>query len=481
MLHPLTPQAQKALATYRLGLPKNEADALTTWVQSFWPYQQGWLLEPATFALLNKSRKIGFSHTSAGVATLWGVFHGETTTVISVGERESKEVLAFASKFATILREMGSVCAEQTKTTADEIRFASNGRIIALPASGGRGYSGNVFLDEFAYHEHPEKVWDAAAPVITLGYRIRVVSTPNGVGNSFHELYRIAAGQRPDVPNPWRFYEIPIQQAMAAGFDVDLDVLWGLAKGDPRLFAQMYECSFLDAVLQYIPTEAIDSACVNDAPDLEVNVSKYDYFAGLDIGRSIDLTVLVVVRRDRRTDKVRVVHVETMKRTDAEGLRDLVAAAFERYKPKRLCVDATGIGGIPADEIKKKHSERYEPANRRPRVDLVTFGPKSKEALATGLYNAIAKHELELPNTDAALPVGTRATSSGALVNYNVPGTSTQLQREIASIQRKVTSSSNVVYETPHTSEGHGDRAWALMLALHARDPVHPMLRALRS
>jgi len=476
MLHPLTPQSRTELARYRSALPKSEADALTTFVRTYWPYQQGWLLEPATFALLNKARKIGFSHTSAGAATIWGVYHGETTTIISRGDRESKEVLEFAAKFATLLREMGSKLAEQTKTTERELRFASGGRIVALPAIGGRGFSGNVVLDEFAYHEHAEKVWDAAAPVITLGYRLRVVSTPNGVGNSFHNLYRIASGQRPDVPNPWKLYEIPIQRALDDGFRVDMATLWGLANGDARLFEQMYNCSFLDSVLQYIPTGLIDECSTTEPLTEESNAVHY---AGLDIGREVDLTALVVVRQSVPSGKLRVVHVETMKRTDQGGIDDMVARAFATYKLKRLGIDSTGLGAFPAQAIKKRHSERYDVAHRRPRVELIDFGLKSKEALATGLYSAMSSETLTLPASDAALPYRALPVPRRDGHTINAPGTAAQLRRELASIQRVITSAANIQYVTPRTSEGHADRAWALMLAVHSVDAVHPALRRL--
>ncbi len=381
-----------------------------------------------------------------------------------------------ADKFAQLLRELGSRNARLTKDNDHELRFASGGRIIALPSSGGRSYSGNVFLDEFAYHEHAAKVWDSAAPVITLGYRIRVVSTPNGVGNDFHELTQIASGMKPAVKNPWAFYEIPISVAIEQGYPVDLDDCWGLAKGDPRLFDQMFNCSFLDSVLQYIPTSLIDECSTNEPLTDETSAL---YYAGLDIGRTADLTCLVIIRRSLPSGMMRVVHVETMKRTDQEGLEAMVARAFAKYKIKRLGVDATGLGTFPAEQIKKRHSEKYDVPHRRPRVELITFGPKTKEALATGLYTAMTNEQLILPASDAALPH--RAVDGPRVEGHaiNAPGTAQQLRREIASIQRVITSAANVQYVTPSTSEGHADRAWALMLAVHSVDAVHPMVRAL--
>jgi phage FluMu gp28-like protein len=176
------------------------------------------------------------------------------------------------------------------------------------------------------------------------------------------------------------------------------------------------------------------------------------------------------------------VHVETMKRTDGEGLAAMIDRAFARYKLKRLCIDSTGLGTFPSEAIKKKHSEKIDVAHRRPRVECIDFTPNSKEQLATGLYTTMSNQLVQLPSNDNALPCEV-AFDPVVQRKYtiNAPGTAAALKREIASVQRIVTTSGNVTYSTPRTSDGHADRAWALMLALHARSATNPMIDALRS
>jgi phage FluMu gp28-like protein len=482
-------EVEASLARFEKILPKSESLPLRLWVAEMKPYQRRWVFEPSRFAICNKSRQIGISFSSAATACLWGAFRGEVNTIISVGQDESDVVLEMVKKHARVLHRAGSEMARTVRKTSDAIVFASGGSVLALPSTGGRSYSGNVILDEFAYQKHAKEVWDAAAPVALLGHKMRVISTPNGVGNEYHDLWDFATNEDRAKSAisyvsegiPWVAHEIPLSLAMSEGFKVDMRHAWGLAKGDPRLFAQFFECSFLDAQFQYVPTAALDSVLTYDPlGPLGIEDRAFEFFGGLDIGRTVDLTVLVVVRRHRATGRCRLVHVETKKRTDSTALHEMVGAAFARYRLKRLCVDWTGIGQFPGEDIKKKYSEKYDVPHRRPRVDLVNFTPKSKEEMATGLYTAIVKREIELPGSDAALPPATRPSDGLGLIAYNEAGTWKHLYREIASIQRKVTRSANVVYETPSTSEGHGDRAWATMLALHARDPVHPMLRALR-
>ena len=443
----LSRRARQTLKSYEKALPGREFAALQAWLSTFYPFQLEWLLDGSKRAITNKSRQIGMSHTTAAVAVLWGVFHGELTTVISIGEAEAVEVLDKAKKHAEILAEFGSQMAKLTRSKETGIGFASGGRVLALPSTGGRGYSGNVFLDEFAYHQNPGKVWDAAVPATGLGFRLRVASTPNGFGNDFQLLWRDAEALE------FSAHEIPIALAIEQGFPVDLKECWSLAKGDPRLFAQMYECRFLDGELQYLPSELIEP-CLRSGEELSGDSGSF--VAGLDVGKTADKTVLVVLRRTSGVS--RLAYIESHKRTDAQGLQDMVARAFERFGLVKLCVDSTGIGSFPAEEMQNRHGF-YE-------VDPVTFTLKSKEQLATGLYTAFSEKSLLLPKNDNDIPEPPEGMKPVK------PGSAKMLVEDLCSIQRIITNAGNVRYDAPHTAEGHADSAWALALAQKAANEV---------
>lgn len=443
-----------SLEPYRRTLPANEFAALEAWLSTFWDFQLEWLLEPAASAACNKSRQIGVSHTTSGVGVIWGAFHGELTTIISVGQLESAEVLDKAKKHADILVRLGSRMAVRgARDNATELSFASGGRILALPSTGGRSFAGHVFLDEYGYQDHAADVWDAAAAVTLLGYRLRVVSTPNGIGNEFHRLWD---GIRAGKIKGWKAHEIPIKRAIAEGYPVDLERCWSLAKGDPRLFAQLFECSFLDGNLQYISTELVSAAEADDLYTYEG-----DYFAGLDIGRTVDRTVLVVLRK--RPDDIRVIAwIAVCKRTDSDQLEALVDWAFQVFKLKKLSVDATGMGAFPAERMQKRHGKFH--------VDPVNFTGPSKEELATTLYSSFSERTLKIPRTDAALrlPHGLSPQLIQSAAPFIQPKAAEQLRADVCSIRREITAAGNVRYDAPRTDEGHADSAWALALALHA-------------
>lgn len=364
---------------------------------------------------------------------------GETTSVVSCGERESIEVVEKATKHAKALATLGSSWAQIKAEAAQRIVLQSGGSIVALPAtSGGRGRSGNVLLDEFAYNLDPERVWDGAGGTVLHGYKLRVMSTPNGVGNLWHRLWTDPAAHK-----GYSLHEITLEQAQADGLQVDEADCWKQARGDPRVFDQLFRCKFLDNDSQYIPSDLIRIVTVDRLPD-----GDGDNYAGLDIGLERDRTSLVVVRR---VGAVRFpIHIETHGSTDDKLLDRLLEKAFGPvYGCKRLCADATGLGSMPATRWRDKYGSKFEP---------VQFTPKSKEALATGLYSVAAAEELKLPQ---------------AYVHDGIDQ-APLLRDDIAAIRRIVTAAGNVRYDAPRTSSGHADRAWALMLGLHAADGGAP-------
>lgn len=421
---------QLFLSTLERALPEREFRPTEAWLSSFFGFQQSWLLDPARFSLLVKCRQIGGSHTLAAMALLWGML-GEDTSIVSVGEREGVEVLGKVAKHATALSMLGSQWARPVGASATKLTLASGGKIFALPStSGGRGQSGNMLLDEAAYFEHPEEVWDGASATVLHGYRMRVCSTPNGVGNLFHQL--VADHEK----LKYRLHSVTLGQARADGIKVDEAECWKMARGDPRLFDQLFNCSFLDSSLQYIPSEFISRATRADSGDRDGDV-----YGGLDIGETRDRTVLTLARKAGKLKTV--FHVESHARTDDALLDALVGKAFGFHRCKRLCADATGLGSMPATRFKQKYGDKFEP---------VDFTLKSKEEMATGLYSALAEEELRLPVSIIA-----GAEDEAAL-----------LRSDIAAIRRVVSEAGNVKYDAPRTASGHADRAWSLMLALRA-------------
>lgn len=359
---------------------------------------------------------------------------GEDTVLVSIRDEEAVDLLDQAENHASALAEMGSRWAKPVKRKSHSLILSSGAEIRSTTSTAaGRGFTGNVVLDEFAYMPDQAKTWDAALAATMQGYGCRIISTPNGAGDIWHQVCTELGHPDPTDPKKWRVYLTTVQDAISDGMAIDLDECWEMARHDPRVFAQLFEGRFLDGDFQYLPSELIRQQTSPMPAD-----PYGEAFAGLDIGETRDKTSLVIIRG--KAQDFRVSHIEVHGHTDDELLRRLIDQAFRVHRVTRLCVDKTGMGTFPAAEAVRTHG---------PKVQPMDFTPKSKEAMAGRLYQSLADGNLWLPT-----PV--------ALDNAET------LSNDLMSIRRTVTEAGTVRFEAPRTSKGHADTAWALMLAVEA-------------
>src|SRR5208337_4918314 len=221
-----------------------------------------------------------------------------------------------------------------------EVYFPHNrSRIIGLPANPdtARGYSGHIVLDEFAFHGDAYKIYAACFPIITRGYSIEVISTPNGTAGKFYEIAKqaglVGSGDRvigrsgeqenrsPDhriTGSPdslWSGHRVDIYDAVAEGLPANINLLRS-GCDDEETWLQEYGCQFLSDAQNYIPVELI-STCVHEeattewpeklsvvsgplsvargpasvATDYGPRTTDRDLYLGVDIGRKRDLTI----------------------------------------------------------------------------------------------------------------------------------------------------------------------------------------------
>ncbi len=165
-----------------------------------------------------------------------------------------------------------------------EVVLPGGSRITALPAhpDTARGFSANVLLDEFAFHRDSRAIWTALFPVISRGYKLRVISTPNGKNNKFYELWT-------SQDSGWAKYLVDVHQAVREGAPFDVDELRAAIK-DEDAWAQEYECKFIDEATAWLPYDLIFS-CEHPAAGDPDAYAGGPVYIGNDIGRRKDLWV----------------------------------------------------------------------------------------------------------------------------------------------------------------------------------------------
>jgi len=217
-----------------------------------------------------------------------------------------------------------------------EVRFPNGSVIYGLPANPetARGFTGNVTLDEFAFHADADKIYTALYPTITRGYSLEIISTPNGQTGKFYDLAKAAGlvdavtpakagGQgipasagmtRGNDKSAWSPHRVTIYEAVEQGLARSLGIpesefLKALRAGvDDITWAQEYCCEFVSTAAQWISPE-LWQACVSSEASADLVIpakagiqSAVDsrlrgndggiLFAGWDVARNRDFSVI---------------------------------------------------------------------------------------------------------------------------------------------------------------------------------------------
>lgn len=403
------------------------------------PYQRRWVQDQARFKIAMFARQCGKTFTSTLELAL-DVIRAEAAgrrvrwVILSRGERQAREAMNEGVKLH--LRAMQAGFREfETQFSADihalEIELPSGSRITALPANPdtARGFSANVLLDEFAFHQDSRAIWKALFPVISKpGLKLRVISTPNGKGNKFYELMT-------GKDDGWSRHTTTIYQAVADGLARDIEELRQGA-GDPDLWAQEFELQWLDGASAWLDHDLIDSCHHPDAgkPALYTGGPCY---VGVDIasGRGRDLFVVWVL--EKVADVLWTREVFASNSIGPLQQPQVLADVFARYKVIRACMDQTGMGETPVAMAQQRHGSS--------RVEGVLFTPANKLTLATTGKAQFEDRRIRI----AATP---------------------EVRADLHKLQ-KITGPTGTPRFIAHSdSAGHADRAWACFLALNAAD-----------
>jgi phage FluMu gp28-like protein len=396
-----------------------------------YPYQQRWVADTARFKIGMWSRQTGKSFATSLEAVLDAVENRSLWVLLSRGERQSRELMEkvrlHAGFLGAAVQAVEADWGKQTSVRLMECRFPGGGRVIGLPANPdtARGFSGNVVLDEFAFHADSRKIWTALYPSITRGYKIRVISTPNGRSGMFYDLW--------SADNGYAKHKVAIDDAVAQGLPLNVAELRA-GINDPDAWAQEYECQFIDEAAALITFEMI-AACESDclaAPEELAGLT--DLYIGMDIGRRRDLTVIWLAQR--LGDVLVSRAVQPMFRAPFAAQMQALSAWLALPGLRRACIDATGLGMQLAEEAQSRFGAC--------KVEAVTFTAAVKEELAMTMLRRFQDRAVRVP-ADAAI------------------------RSELHAIRKVVTAAGNVRYDADRSeTAGHADHFWALALAIHA-------------
>ncbi len=433
----------------------------------FLPFQSKWIQDGSRIKLMEKSRQIGISWSTAyGAderAAAQGARHDEW--VSSRDDIQARLFIEDCKLWAGIMNLAAKDLGEQVidpekKLSAYVLQFASGRRIHSMSSNpdAQAGKRGSRILDEFALHADQRKLWAIAYPGITWGGSMEIVSTHRGSNSFFNGLIREAR----EKGNPKRIslHRVTLQDALDQGFlfklqqalpadaeqqDMDEAAYFDFVRGgaaDAESFDQEYMCIPADDDAKFLEYGLITACEYSGGADWQRPLEgpfTGRLFCGVDIGRKKELTVLWVV--EQLGDVLYTRHVETLERMRKSAQEAILWPWFELCD--RICIDATGMGIGWADDAQDAFGAH--------RVEAVNFSAQVKEALAYPLKGAMEDRAVRIPDDPL-------------------------IRADLRKVQKVTTSAGNIRFVAESSPDGHADRFWALALAIHAAsDPAAPI------
>jgi phage FluMu gp28-like protein len=397
------------------------------------PYQQADVESNARFRWSCWSRQSGKSFTKSLRRLLRGLKRGRNQIFLSASERQSRELMHKTRQHCQALeiaaRECKSTLLKGTRYRQLEIELPGGVRIIGLPANAEtvRGFTGDVFLDEFAMHADDRAIWAAVFPTLLRGDgELDVASTPKGKKNVFYDL---------SLNEKFEQTTVSLPTAIDQGLNISADDIRE-SMGDDELYRQEFLCEFLDEATAFLTYDQI-ARCQDPTLDKEVDAQSLEdcgrLYVGVDIGRKRDLTVIWILERQGQSLVTRAVYER--RNLAFRKQYDLLKRVLSLSNVHGCAIDAGGLGM----QLAESAVEDFGPH----RVEAVTFTNALKTEMASRLRIAVEETTIRIPVDEA-------------------------IRNDWHSLERSITTTGHIRFEATRTVTGHADRFWSAALALRA-------------
>jgi len=401
-----------------------------------YPYQQRWVADEARFKIAMFARQCGKTFTSTlelalDCARAEALGQRRRWVILSRGERQAREAMNEGVKLHLAALAAGFKAYDyewEPGIKALEVELPGGSKITALPANPdtARGFSANVLLDEFAFHQDSRAIWKALFPVISKpGLKLRVISTPNGKGNKFYDLMT-------GHGDGWSRHTTDIYKAVADGLPRDIEELRRGA-GDDDLWAQEFELKWLDEASAWLSFELI-TACEHEAAGRPEHYQGGPCFVGVDIAARHDLFVIWVF--ERVGDVLWTREIIERRRVLFAEQDMLLDEVFSRYNVTRCCMDQTGMGEKPVQDAQRRHGSS--------RVQGVLFNVATKLEMATRGKEGFEDRRVRIPEGR------------------------NDLRADLHKLKKVTGATGTPRFVADSDSTGHADRTWACFLAQQA-------------
>ncbi len=436
---------------------------------SFLPCQEEYILDNSPILGVEKSRQIGITWTS-GFKVPYKIFTSDIPQDhywISKDEFTAKLFLQdvlFWIQFINIMfnykREFKQDVVDFKGVQAMRIRFDCGSNIYVLSSSidavvGKRGF---FWIDEAAVHKDFEQLYNIVLPCTTWGYGLTFFSTHRSKQNFFYKLCdRIRKGEI----EGGKLMTFTLDRVLEEGY-IDRINAKSLLMGGKTYVSneefykeKMTNCSSEEIFKQEylcIPADAEQTQAVTEdqlkrvmSPSIDLMTSPQPgkrYFAGIDIGRNRDLTVIWICE-DVSTNKQPMLvtrFIETMSQTEFAKQEKRIVEVLKKWKPRFSFCDGTNVGANIAENLERRF---------RGSCETWKFTAKTRPKSISDLCAFIRRDPVAL----------------------KIPETN-EVWEDFLSVQRYISAKTGqedfVIPAWTGASNSHGDRFMAMVLCLQA-------------
>lgn len=306
------------------------------------------LLNKHDRTIILKSRQLGITTLCAAYA-LWLMIFQKDQSILALAPTQEKarnivDKVRFA--YAELPSWLKVPSSEDNKLSL----ILSNGSRIKA-ASGAsesaRGYTANVLiLDEAAFIDNAEDLWGSAQQTLATGGRAIVLSTPNGIGQWFHQMWNDAEMQENNfvpIRLPWSVHPNR-DQKWRDSQDKELG---------KRMAAQECDCNFNSSGDTYFESEQLEYYAANILDPIGFEGPKNDIWVWEHPVDQRSYMVVVDTAKGDGSDSsgIQVLDIysgaqasEYKGDADTSTLSKMAVALAVKYNSALLVVENTGLG-----------------------------------------------------------------------------------------------------------------------------------------
>lgn len=214
-------------------------------------------LQNFDFNIILKARQLGISTIVGAYLGTYIIFNPQSDIIIiAINEDVAKELILKIKIFLEGLpKQVRPVILNPRNKESIELANGSRVKALTSTTKSGRSFTASfLVLDECAFIENVDSLWDSAYPTVSNGGRAILLSTPNGEGNLFHDIWTSAE----NGDNEFRATKLYWWQMPGRDERWKQRTLSNL-RYDMKKFRQEYECSFEASSMSVISLAKINA------------------------------------------------------------------------------------------------------------------------------------------------------------------------------------------------------------------------------